>query len=104
VLYLLRPGVGFLEALTKSNVTAYPGGDLKQITKRGFIDPEGIEQEVDVIILATGFNTKWVPRFPILARGRNLQDMYRKNALSYLGVAAPEIPNYFTYYGPYGRR
>lgn len=98
-----RPGIGFLEALVAPNTTAYPGGDLKQITSKGFIDPDGNEREVDVIILATGFNTTWVPRFPIVARGNNLQDMYRGNPLSYLGVSAPEIPNYFTYYGPYGR-
>jgi len=97
-----RPGIGFLEALASENVVAYPGGELKVITEKGFLDPNGEEQEVDVIILATGFNTTWIPRFPIIANGKNLQDMYARNPLSYLGIAAPEMPNYFTYYGPYG--
>jgi cation diffusion facilitator CzcD-associated flavoprotein CzcO len=83
-------------------VVAYPGGELGTITEKGFLNPDGQEEEVDVIILATGFNTTWVPRFPIVANGKNLQDMYARNPLSYLGIAAPEIPNYFTYYGPYG--
>jgi cation diffusion facilitator CzcD-associated flavoprotein CzcO len=75
---------------------------LNKITEKGFIDPDGNEVDVDVIILATGFNTTWIPRFPIIANGQNLQDMYRQNPLSYPGLAAPSIPNYFTYYGPYG--
>lgn len=80
----------------------YQDGGLNKITKRGIIDPEGNEQEVDVIILATGFNTSWVPRFPIVANGTNLQDIYRDKPIGYLGVAAPQMPNYFTFYGPYG--
>ncbi|OQV07522.1 hypothetical protein CLAIMM_11945 [Cladophialophora immunda] len=71
------PGVGFLEALTMPNVTAYPGGDLQQITARGFIDPNGQEQEE---------SAGYVSREPAFVSR----------------VAAPEIPNYFTYYGPYG--
>jgi len=70
--------------------------------EHAFIDPDGNEQEVDVVILATGFNTTWVPRFPIVANGKNLQDIYRQKSLGYLGLTAPYMPNYFTFYGPYG--
>lgn len=75
---------------------------LTEITEQGFKDPDGNEQEVDVIIFATGFDTSWVPRFPIIAHGKNLQDVYAEKPLGYLGVAAPEMPNYLTFYGPYG--
>lgn len=95
------PGNGFLEALASPKVTTFTQS-LKQITEQGFLDPEGHEHEVDVFILATGFNTTWVPRFPIIANGVNLQDQYRNNPLSYLGLGAPNMPNYFTFYGPYG--
>ncbi|KAF2812378.1 FAD/NAD-P-binding domain-containing protein [Mytilinidion resinicola] len=96
------PGNGYLEALVSPNVTAFCGASLSELTSKGFIDPDGNEVEVDVIILATGFNTSWVSRFPIIANGHNLQDIYTKRPLSYLGVAAPYMPNYFTLYGPYG--
>ncbi|KAH0844333.1 putative sterigmatocystin biosynthesis monooxygenase stcW [Fonsecaea pedrosoi] len=96
------PGTGYLEALLQPNVTTFKHGGLTQVTPDGFIDPEGNEHKVDVIILATGFNTSWVPRFPIIANGINLQDIYRKTPVSYLGVAAPQMPNYLTFYGPYG--
>lgn len=83
-------------------MTTFKHGGLKEVTRDGFIDPDGKVQKVDVIILATGFNTSWVPRFPIIANGINLQDIYRKTPVSYLGVAAPQMPNYLTFYGPYG--
>lgn len=97
-----RPGNGYLEALISKNVTLYAGEALKAMGPNGFIDPDGHEIEIDVLILATGFNTSWVPRFPIIANGRNLQDIYSQNPLGYLGIAAPSMPNYFTFYGPYG--
>jgi cation diffusion facilitator CzcD-associated flavoprotein CzcO len=93
--------VGFLEALVAPNVTTFLDG-LKTITPEGFLDPTGHEHKADVIILATGFNTTWIPRFPVIANGVNLQDLYSKRPVSYLGVAAPQMPNYFTFYGPYG--
>jgi cation diffusion facilitator CzcD-associated flavoprotein CzcO len=89
--------------LCSENVTTYCGAELTQLTARGFLDPQGNEIEVDAIVLATGFNTTWVPRFPIIANGRNLQDIYKSTRapLSYLGVSTPYIPNYFSFYGPY---
>lgn len=91
-----------MEALVQSNVTVYQTSGLNRVTKKGIVDPDGNEQEVDVIILATGFNTSWVPRFPIVANGMNLQTLYADKPIGYLGVAAPQMPNYFTFYGPYG--
>ncbi|OCK73333.1 FAD/NAD-P-binding domain-containing protein [Lepidopterella palustris CBS 459.81] len=96
------PGNGYLEALVADNVTAFCNESLSELTEQGFIDPDGKEVEVDVIVLATGFNTSWISRFPIIANGVNLQDVYRERPISYLGVAAPHMPNYFTMYGPYG--
>ena len=80
---------------------------MKRITPKGFIDHEGIEHEVDVIICATGytfhylvqssqrdnissFDTSWVPRFPIVANGKNVRDIFAKKAVSYLSIGVPE--------------
>ncbi|KAF9894349.1 hypothetical protein FE257_007852 [Aspergillus nanangensis] len=96
------PGNGFLEALTLPHVTTFTE-QIERITETGFIDHEGKTHEVDVIICATGFNTSWVPRFPIVARGINIQDHYRDNPpISYISSGVPKIPNYFTSFGPYG--
>lgn len=46
---LATPGNGYLEALTSPKTTVYTS-QVGQITKRGFLDPEGVEHEVDVSI------------------------------------------------------
>ncbi|KAH8890173.1 FAD/NAD(P)-binding domain-containing protein [Thozetella sp. PMI_491] len=95
------PGTGFLEALTRPNVTTFTQG-IEKITPKGVMNEDGVEIEVDVIICATGFDTTWVPRIPIIANGKNVQDIMRERPISYLSVAMPEIPNYWMGVGPYG--
>lgn len=48
------PGNGFLEALTLPHVTTFPV-EMTRVTANGFIDHQGLEHEVDVIICATGY-------------------------------------------------
>ncbi|OGM39642.1 hypothetical protein ABOM_011452 [Aspergillus bombycis] len=95
------PGNGFLESLTRENVHVFTQM-MKKITPEGFIDHEGKEHKVDIIICATGFDTSFIPRFPIVAHGSNLQDVFRERLISYLSIAIPAFPNYFTIAGPYG--
>jgi cation diffusion facilitator CzcD-associated flavoprotein CzcO len=95
------PGNGFLEALVRPNVTAFTQG-IKKITARGVMNEDGTEHEVDTIVCATGFNTTWVPRFPVIAHGKNVQDLLAERPISYLSIAMPDIPNYWTGVGPYG--
>ncbi|KAF7527649.1 hypothetical protein PCG10_002613 [Penicillium crustosum] len=95
------PGNGFLESLSLPNVRTFTNVP-QRITRNGFIDDEGNDHEIDILICATGFDTSWVPRFPVIAQGKNVQSMHREKILSYLSVAVPDIPNYFTICGPYG--
>jgi hypothetical protein len=96
----LTPGVGYLEALGKDNVeTVY--GEINEITERGCLCDNGQEYPVDVLICATGFNTSFKPRFPVInAEGENLQDIWGKEPRSYLGIAAADFPNYLIFLGP----
>lgn len=96
----LTPGVGYLEALGKDNVeTVY--GEINEITERGCKCDNGQEYPVDVLICATGFNTSFKPRFPVVNdKGTNLQDIWGKEPRSYFGLAAPEFPNYLIFLGP----
>ena len=48
------------------------------------------------------FDTSWVPRFPVVANGVNLQDFWRKDLVTYLSLGAPGFPNYWMSGGPYG--
>lgn len=51
--YFGKPGNGYLEALTQKNVTVFTT-PMGEVTPEGFIDAEGKEHNVDVIICATG--------------------------------------------------
>jgi cation diffusion facilitator CzcD-associated flavoprotein CzcO len=94
------PGEGFLEALVAKNTEVFTD-QIRAVTEKGFIDDQGKERVVDAIICATGFDTSWIPRFPIRAHGKDLRDIWSKSgALSYLAVAVPEFPNYFCFAGP----
>ncbi|OQO06048.1 hypothetical protein B0A48_08636 [Cryoendolithus antarcticus] len=98
------PAPGYLEALVSDNTTVYTD-PLGAVTPKGFADHEGVEHEVDVIICATGFNTTWIPRFPLInGKGTDLRDMWagNNNVVSYLSIGIPTFPNHFTFCGPYG--
>ncbi|KAK5045518.1 hypothetical protein LTR84_009136 [Exophiala bonariae] len=95
------PGNGFLEALALPQTHVFTK-EMQTVTEKGFIDAEGVEHEVDLIVCASGFNTSWRSRFPIIAHGKNVQDHFIGKPKSYFGIAIPGFPNYFTGIGPYG--
>ena len=96
----LTPGVGYLESLTKPNVNVVYG-EINEVTERGCLCSDGNEYPVDVLICATGFDTSFKPRFPVIGpTGLNLQDSWAKEAQSYFGLAAADIPNYLIFLGP----
>ncbi|KAK5443483.1 hypothetical protein LTS15_010628 [Exophiala xenobiotica] len=98
------PGNGYLECLTGDKTVPYTT-QLQRLTEKGFIDPEGNEQEVDVIICATGFDTSYKPRFPLIVNGVNKAEEWKENphphVPSYLSLAYGGVPNYFLYGGAY---
>jgi cation diffusion facilitator CzcD-associated flavoprotein CzcO len=97
------PGNGFLEALIQDNVHCFTK-NTQRITEKGFIDADGTEHEVDVIICATGFNTSWIPPFPVQGQnGNTLAKMWKDKPSSYISIAVPNMPNYWMMVGPYGR-
>lgn len=52
---------------------------------------------VDAIICATGFNTSFIPRFPLIGENReNLQDVWRNDyPKAYQGIMVTGMPNYY---------
>lgn len=96
------PGSGYLEALLGDKTTVLPGS-IREVTATGVVDINGNEHEVDVIICATGFDTSFRPRFPIIGLDPNttLSDKWSTYPSSYLGVSVDGFPNYFTYGGPF---
>ncbi len=53
--------------------------------------------KLDALICATGFDTSFRPPFPLVGlNGQDLRDLWAKEPRSYLTIAAPDMPNYFS--------
>lgn len=91
----MTPGVGYLESLTKPNVRVV-SEMIVRVNKTGLLMSSGETIEVDAIVCATGFNVSFRPRFPIIGRKGNLQDIWSHDIpISYMSCAVPDFPNYF---------
>jgi len=72
------------------------------------IEPDGVrmadgtEHDVDVIVYATGFQaSKFLTPMRVTGRkGVDLHEQWDGNARAYLGIVAPNFPNFFMLYGP----
>ncbi|KAF9006158.1 hypothetical protein BDQ17DRAFT_1389720 [Cyathus striatus] len=96
----MTPGPNYLETIRSKKVEVVFGG-IDRITENGCLASNEKEYPVDVLICATGFNTSYVPRFPIVGlEGRNLIEEWSNDAKSYFGIGAAGFPNYFTLIGP----
>ena len=95
----LTPGRGYLEALGAANVEILFGG-CERVMEKGIV-ADGREVPVDVLICATGFDTSYKPRFPIIGlQGKNLQHEWATEAKAYMSIAAAGFPNYMMFTGP----
>lgn len=95
----LSPGNGYLEAIQKDNASVCFSG-IKRITKRGIVTDEG-EEEFDLIVCATGFNTTFIPNWDFVGRdGHGLDHDWKQTPEAYFSVCAAHIPNYFMFTGP----
>ncbi|POS81289.1 hypothetical protein DHEL01_v200339 [Diaporthe helianthi] len=96
----INPGEQYLVALQKPNVRAI-FDPIEEITATGVVVSGGVEHPADVLIAATGFDTTFRPRFPIIGRdGLNLQDLWHSDPTSYMGIGVAGFPNYLTFLGP----
>jgi cation diffusion facilitator CzcD-associated flavoprotein CzcO len=78
---------------------------IRRITERGIVTSDGQESEVDVLVLATGFNL-WDTNFPaieVIGRdGLSLGKTWRANGYhAYEGVTVAGFPNFVTLNSPY---
>lgn len=101
----LTPGPGYLEALTKDNVS-FIRTPIEKITEDGIVTTDGIHRPVDAIICSTGANVDFAPPFPIVAGDVDLSQAWRPEGLygfpyTYLGVATPGFSNLLFLHGKF---
>lgn len=100
----LTPGPGYLEAISQPNVN-YVSTQIKRFTKKGIELTDGTSRDYDAVICSTGADVSFKPQFPIIAHGINLREAWSPDGSvgfpdTYLGIAAPNFPNFFTLGGP----
>lgn len=95
----VNPGEPFLHTIQEPNVEPI-FEKITKITKDGIVAGDETHP-IDVLIAATGFNTSFKPRFPIIGtNGVNLQDLWADEPTAYLGTGVAGFPNYLIFLGP----
>jgi 4-hydroxyacetophenone monooxygenase len=93
---------GWFRTMTRDDVQLHDE-DISEIRPHSIVTADGTEHEVDVLVLATGFQAVRVLG-PIEIRGksgRTLRDTWGKDdARAYLGISIPDFPNLFLLLGP----
>ncbi len=75
---------------------------ISEVREHGVVTADGVEHEVDAIILGTGFHVvDALDSMPIVgAGGRKLQDAWRGGVEAYYGMTIAGFPNLFLLVGP----
>ncbi len=91
----------YYPALTRNNVEVITDG-IQQINETGVLTKDGVQRNIDTIIIATGFQAaEEVSRFAVNGRnGMDLNEAWREGAEAYLGTTVSGFPNMFLVVGP----
>jgi len=91
----------YYPALTQPNVELVTD-PIRGVRARSILTRDGVEREIDTIILGTGFKVHDHPAFAqVRGRdGRTLAEEWEGSPRAYLGTAVPGFPNLFLLVGP----
>jgi cation diffusion facilitator CzcD-associated flavoprotein CzcO len=91
----------YYQALSKPNAEVITDG-IEHVTAKGIRTRDGVEHEVDAIVLATGFMvTNYLSRLNIRGLlGRDLNTAMTEQREHYLGISVADFPNLFMMMGP----
>ena len=88
--------------LTRPNVDLVTEG-IDHVEPNGVVTKDGVLHELDMLVLATGFETRKM-LWPINIAGRGgvtIRDRWGdEDPRAHLGITVPEFPNFFVIYGP----
>jgi cation diffusion facilitator CzcD-associated flavoprotein CzcO len=91
----------FYRSLKSPNVELVPRA-VASVTPTGVVDIDGVEREVDVLVMATGFRTTdYVGTMEVRGLdGRTLREHWAGEPRAFLGLTVPGFPNFYMMYGP----
>ncbi|KJX96439.1 flavin-binding monooxygenase like protein [Zymoseptoria brevis] len=102
----ITPGDGYLDALKAENVTVH-FGDIVEFQETGILSQPTADNvppelnDYEIIVCATGFDVSFVPAWEMKGlNGVDLRALWKDSAEGYMGLCAPEMPNYFIFNGP----
>ncbi|MDO9527133.1 MAG: NAD(P)-binding domain-containing protein [Gemmobacter sp.] len=93
---------GWFRTVARDDVTLIDQ-HLKEVRGNTLVASDGTTQEVDILIMATGFKVaQMISSYETIGRGgKRLRDEWDDdNARAYLGSTVPGFPNFFTLLGP----
>ena len=91
----------YYRALLRPNVTLVPYG-VKGLSATGVVDDNGDRHDLDVVVLATGFDAaNYLASLKVTGLGgRELHEAWAGEPRAFLGMMVPGFPNFFMMYGP----
>ncbi|KAL1966348.1 hypothetical protein VTN77DRAFT_4490 [Rasamsonia byssochlamydoides] len=96
----LTPGDGYLEAFENPNIRMC-WEPIERITANGIKTTADGEEEFDLIVCATGFDTSFIPPWKFVGRdGATLDERWKVNPEAFFAVQVDGMPNYFMFNGP----
>jgi cation diffusion facilitator CzcD-associated flavoprotein CzcO len=91
----------YYPALTRPNVEVVTAG-IAEVRARSIVADDGLEREIDAIILGTGFRPTDPPLAPLIRGrgGRTLAEAWAGSPKAHAGTAVSGFPNLFLLLGP----
>jgi cation diffusion facilitator CzcD-associated flavoprotein CzcO len=91
----------FYAALKRDNVELVPRA-VASVTPTGIVDVDGVEREIDVLVIAIGFKAaEYLPDLEVTGvGGRTIHEVWDTEPYAFLGITVPGFPNFFMLYGP----
>lgn len=96
----LTPGDGYLESLQQPNARVC-WSPIEKITEKGIQTADGEEEDFDMIVCATGFDTTFVPGWKLVGLGgATLDEKWKTEPSAFFAVQVDDMPNYYMFNGP----
>lgn len=87
-------------AMLRPNVELVPLA-VERVVEDGLVDVTGKRHEADVLVLCTGFDTRYITTLEVIGPdGRSLNETWNGEPEALLGIMTPGFPNFFMMYGP----